>query len=57
MDGHPQGVCERIHHQRHETRARERERDGEELPRLSPGVGCDSTTQGDKVIGKWNKVI
>ena len=25
------------------------ERDGEELPRLSPGVGCDSTAQGDKV--------
>ena len=27
------------------------ERDGEELPRLSPGVGCDSTAQGDKVNG------
>ena len=27
------------------------ERDGEELPRLSPGVGCDSTAQGDKVTG------
>ena len=26
------------------------ERDGEELPRLSPGVGCDSTAQGDKVM-------
>ena len=25
------------------------ERDGEELPRPSPGVGCDSTAQGDKV--------
>ena len=25
------------------------ERDGEELPQLSPGVGCDSTAQGDKV--------
>ena len=25
------------------------ESDGEELPRLSPGVGCDSTAQGDKV--------
>ena len=25
------------------------ERDGEELTRLSPGVGCDSTAQGDKV--------
>ena len=25
------------------------DRDGEELPRLSPGVGCDSTAQGDKV--------
>ena len=25
------------------------EKDGEELPRLSPGVGCDSTAQGDKV--------
>ena len=25
------------------------ERDGEELPRLSPVVGCDSTAQGDKV--------
>ena len=23
------------------------ERDGEELPRLSPGVGCDSTAQGE----------
>ena len=23
------------------------ERDGEELPRLSPGVGCDSTAQGN----------
>ena len=22
---------------------------GEELPRLSPGVGCDSTAQGDKL--------
>ena len=30
--------------------ARERERDREELPRLSPGVGCESTAQGDKVI-------
>ena len=29
--------------------ARESERDGEELPRLSPGVGCDSTAQGNKV--------
>ena len=28
------------------------ERDGEELPRLSPGVGCDSTAQGDKVRPK-----
>ena len=28
------------------------ERDGEELPRLSPGVGCDSTAQGDKVY-QW----
>ena len=26
------------------------ERDGEELPRLSPGVGCDSTAQGDAVL-------
>ena len=26
------------------------ERDGEELPRLSLGVGCDSSAQGDKVI-------
>ena len=26
------------------------ERDGEELPRMSPGVGCDSTAQGNKVI-------
>ena len=25
------------------------ERDGEELPRMSPGVGCDSTAQGNKV--------
>ena len=23
--------------------------DGEELPRMSPGVGCDSTAQGNKV--------
>ena len=23
--------------------------DGEELPRMSPGVGCDSTAQGTKV--------
>ena len=23
------------------------EKDGEELTRLSPGVGCDSTAQGD----------
>ena len=30
------------------------ERDGEELPRLSPGVGCDSTAQGDKVICQSN---
>ena len=46
MAGHTQGVCERSHHQRHETRRqREREWDGEELPRLSPGVGCDSTAQ------------
>ena len=28
------------------------ERDGEELPRLSPGVGCDSTAQGNKVTGE-----
>ena len=29
--------------------------DGEELPRLSPGVGCDSTARGDKVkvFRKW----
>ena len=26
------------------------ERDGEELPRLSTGVGYDSTAQGNKVI-------
>ena len=26
------------------------ERDGEELPRLSPGVGCDSTAQGDHSV-------
>ena len=26
------------------------ERDGEELPRLSPGVGCDSTEQGGGVL-------
>ena len=25
------------------------ERDGEELPRLSPGVGCDSTAQGERL--------
>ena len=30
------------------------ERDGEELPRLSPGVGCDSTAQGDKVTVQIN---
>ena len=31
--------------------------DGEELPRLSPGVGCDSTAQGDKVtMGKHQTV-
>ena len=28
------------------------ERDGEELPRMSPGVGCDSTAQGNKVCVK-----
>ena len=33
------------------------ERDGEELPRLSPGVGCDSTAQGDKVIALYNTII
>ena len=27
-------------------------RDGEELPRLSPGVGCDSTAQGEALPGK-----
>ena len=26
------------------------ERDGEWLPRLSPGVGCDSTAQGNNVL-------
>ena len=30
--------------------ARDRERDGEELPRLSPWVGCDLRAQGDKVM-------
>ena len=25
------------------------ERDGEDLPRLSSGVGCDATAQGNKV--------
>ena len=25
------------------------ERDGDELPRMSPVVGCDSTAQGNKV--------
>ena len=33
------------------------ELDGEELPRLSPGVGCDSTAQGDKVTRQWYKAI
>ncbi len=27
------------------------ERDGEELPRMSPGVGCDSTAQGNSSHG------
>ena len=35
MAGHTQGVCERSHHQQHETP--EIERGGEELPRLSRG--------------------
>ena len=48
MAGHPQGVCEQSHHQQHEMPGIER--DGEELPRLSPGVGCDSTAQGNKVM-------
>ena len=48
MAGHTQGVLERSHHQQHETP--EIERDGEELPRMSPGVGCDSTAKGNKVI-------
>ena len=33
------------------------ERDGEELPWLSPGVGCDSTTQGDKVITYFARIL
>ena len=33
------------------------ERDGEKLPRLSPGVGCDSTAQGDKVNVNTNSYI
>ena len=33
------------------------ERDGEELPRLSPGVGCDSTAQGDLEEGCRNSVV
>ena len=32
------------------------ERDGEELPRLSPGVGCDSTAQGDNTI-QYNTIF
>ena len=34
---------------------------GEELPRLSPGVGCDSTAQGNKVTHRawkyWHEVL
>ena len=26
------------------------ERDGEELPRMSPGVGCDKTAQGKVIV-------
>ena len=26
------------------------ERNGEKLPRLSPGVGCDSTAQGEVMV-------
>ena len=33
------------------------ERDGEELPRLSPGVGCDSTAQGDKGNGQMLTIV
>ena len=32
------------------------ERDGEELPRLSPGVGCDSTAQGEVIKGSFTIV-
>ncbi len=28
------------------------ERDGEELPRLSPGVGCDSTAQDNTNVAE-----
>ena len=50
MAGHTHWVLERSHHQQHGTiRTPWIERDGEELPRLSPGVGCDSTAQGNKV--------
>ena len=40
MDGHTQWVAEP---------PSAIEQDGEELPQLSPGVGCDSTAQGNKV--------
>ena len=35
---------------RRDAREREREWDGEELPRLSPGVGCDSTAPEPWII-------
>ena len=33
------------------------ERDGEELPRLSPGVGCDSAAQCNKVMIIYSLVV
>ena len=47
LKGYASGAT--ISDMRRDARERERERDGEELPRLSPGVECDSTAQGDKV--------
>ena len=49
MAGHTRGVLERSHHQQHETIRQNIVRYGEELPRMSSGVGCDSTAQGNKV--------
>ena len=39
-----------ISNMRRDVRDRGIQRDGEDLARLSPGVGCDSMAQGNKIV-------